>query len=109
LILSATLLEDALFRVGSDLLVQKFGMRAVLIGASALIAICGCILICNCPQWLIVTALVFGIVRTWIDDACDDCQISAAYNQGDGCQANRANCQKESFRHHNAQLCHLWN
>ncbi|MDR3613546.1 MAG: MFS transporter [Candidatus Obscuribacterales bacterium] len=61
-ILSATLLEDALFTVGSALLVQKFGMRAVLIGASALLAICGCILICNCPQWLIVTALVLGIV-----------------------------------------------
>jgi MFS family permease len=61
-ILSATLIEDALFTVGSALLVQKFGMRAVLIGASALIAVCGCILICNCPQWLIVTALVFGIV-----------------------------------------------
>jgi MFS family permease len=61
-ILSATLIEDALFTVASALLVQKFGMRAVLISASALICICGLLLMCNCPQWLIVTALVLGIV-----------------------------------------------
>lgn len=61
-ILSATLIEDALFTIGAALLVQRFGMRVVLLGASALIAVCGCILIFPCPQWLIVAALVFGIV-----------------------------------------------